>query len=134
MRHGTREPKVSGTAPGRQIWPPCVWPLSISAAPECAAADEIQRVLGAFEGLRNHMPELWRHEALLSPRLREEKIALGRKLALDEFRAACRAADKAPAAARPTAARRPNCAPFIRSENRRSSPTTATPSPNPAQA
>ena len=68
--------------------------------PECAAADEIQRVLGAFEGLRNHMPELWRHEALLSPRLREEKIALGRKLALDEFRAACRAADKARAAAR----------------------------------
>ena len=68
--------------------------------PECAAADEIQRILGAFEGLRNHMPELWRHEALLSPRLREEKIALGRKLALDEFRAACRAADKARAAAR----------------------------------
>ncbi len=68
--------------------------------PECAAADEIQRTLGAFEGLRNHMPELWRHEALLSPRLREEKIAHGRKLTLDEFRAACRAADKARAAAR----------------------------------
>jgi Asp-tRNA(Asn)/Glu-tRNA(Gln) amidotransferase A subunit family amidase len=68
--------------------------------PECAAADEIQSTLGAFEGLRNHMPELWRHEALLSPRLREEKIALGRKLTLDEFRAACRAADKARAAAR----------------------------------
>ena len=68
--------------------------------PECIVADEIQRTLGAFEGLRNHMPELFRHEALLSPALREEKIALGRKLSLDQFRAACRAADKARAAAR----------------------------------
>jgi Asp-tRNA(Asn)/Glu-tRNA(Gln) amidotransferase A subunit family amidase len=67
--------------------------------PECADADEVQRTLGAFEGLRNHMPELWRHEALLSPRLREEKIALGRKLTLDQFRAACRAAEKARASA-----------------------------------
>jgi Asp-tRNA(Asn)/Glu-tRNA(Gln) amidotransferase A subunit family amidase len=67
---------------------------------ECAAADDIQQTLGAFEGLRNHMPELYRHEALLSPRLREEKVALGRKLSLDRFRAACRAAEKARAAAR----------------------------------
>ena len=67
---------------------------------ECAPADEIQRTLGAFEGLRNHSPELYRHEALLSPRLRDEKIANGRRLSLDEFRAACRAADKARAAAR----------------------------------
>src|SRR5438445_7858336 len=43
---------------------------------ECAQADEWQRVLGSFEGLRNHMPELYRHEALLSPELRNEKIAL----------------------------------------------------------
>src|ERR1700758_2301407 len=41
--------------------------------PECAEADEIQTTLGSFEGLRNHMPELFRHEALLSARLREEK-------------------------------------------------------------
>ena len=67
---------------------------------ECADADETQQILGAFEGLRNHMPELYRHEALLSPRLREEKIALGRKLTLDQFRNACRAAEKARMAAR----------------------------------
>ncbi|MGH7115121.1 MAG: amidase family protein, partial [Stellaceae bacterium] len=72
--------------------------------PQCAQADESQRTLGAFEGLRNHMPELYRHEALLSPRLREEKIALGRKLTLDQFRDACRAAEKARIAAREWAA------------------------------
>jgi Asp-tRNA(Asn)/Glu-tRNA(Gln) amidotransferase A subunit family amidase len=71
---------------------------------ECADADEIQQVLGAFEGLRNHMPELYRHETLLSPRLREEKLALGRKLSLDQFRNACRAAEKARIAAREWAA------------------------------
>ena len=68
--------------------------------PECAPADDIQQTLGAFEGLRNHMPELYRHEALLSPRLREEKLALGRRLTLDQFRAAYRAAETARAAAR----------------------------------
>jgi Asp-tRNA(Asn)/Glu-tRNA(Gln) amidotransferase A subunit family amidase len=67
--------------------------------PECAKADERQRVLGAFEGLRNHMPELYRHEPLLSARLREEKIALGRELTLDQFRTAWRGAEKARAAA-----------------------------------
>ncbi len=36
------------------------------------------------------MPELCRHEALLSQELRETKIALGRKLGLDRFRAAAR--------------------------------------------
>jgi Asp-tRNA(Asn)/Glu-tRNA(Gln) amidotransferase A subunit family amidase len=71
---------------------------------ECADADETQEILGAFEGLRNHMPELYRHEALLSPRLREEKIALGRKLTLDQFRNACGAAEKARMAAREWAA------------------------------
>src|SRR5271167_3825284 len=30
--------------------------------PECTEADEIQTTLGSFEGLRNHMPELYRHE------------------------------------------------------------------------
>jgi Asp-tRNA(Asn)/Glu-tRNA(Gln) amidotransferase A subunit family amidase len=67
---------------------------------ECAEADEIQRVLGSFEGLRNHMPELYRHEPLLSTELRDEKIAQGRGLTLEEFRGACRRADKARAAAR----------------------------------
>jgi Asp-tRNA(Asn)/Glu-tRNA(Gln) amidotransferase A subunit family amidase len=67
--------------------------------PECAEADEWQRVLGSFEGLRNHMPELYRHEALLSPRLRDEKISQGRELTLDAFRAACRGAERARAAA-----------------------------------
>src|SRR5882724_6424481 len=66
---------------------------------ECADGDEIQRTLGSFDGLRNHMPELFRHEALLSARLRDEKIARGRKLTLDAFRRACRGAEKARAAA-----------------------------------
>jgi Asp-tRNA(Asn)/Glu-tRNA(Gln) amidotransferase A subunit family amidase len=68
--------------------------------PECENGDERQRVLGSFEGLRNHMPELYRHEALLSPRLRDEKIAFGRELALDAFRDACRGAERAREAAR----------------------------------
>ncbi len=72
--------------------------------PGCADCDEYQRVIGSFEGLRNHMPELCRHEALLSSRLREEKIATGRKLTLQQFRDACRSADKARAAARAWAA------------------------------
>ena len=67
---------------------------------ECEGGDERQRVIGSFEGLRNHMPELYRHEALLSAPLREEKIALGRQLTLDAFRAACRGAEKARKAAR----------------------------------
>jgi Asp-tRNA(Asn)/Glu-tRNA(Gln) amidotransferase A subunit family amidase len=67
--------------------------------PECAAGDEHQQVLGSFEGLRNHMPELYRHEALLSARLRDEKIARGRELTLDGFRVACRRTEAARAAA-----------------------------------
>jgi Asp-tRNA(Asn)/Glu-tRNA(Gln) amidotransferase A subunit family amidase len=67
---------------------------------ECAEGDEIQRTLGSFEGLRNHMPELYRHEALLSPRLRDKKVALGRELTLEAFRAACRGVEKARATAR----------------------------------
>jgi Asp-tRNA(Asn)/Glu-tRNA(Gln) amidotransferase A subunit family amidase len=46
------------------------------------------------------MPELYRHEALLSAALREEKIALGRELTLDAFREACRGAERARQAAR----------------------------------
>jgi Asp-tRNA(Asn)/Glu-tRNA(Gln) amidotransferase A subunit family amidase len=67
---------------------------------ECAEGDERQTTIGSFEGLRNHMPELYRHEALLSTRLRETKIARGRELSLASFRRACRGAEKARAAAR----------------------------------
>ena len=67
---------------------------------ECDQADEWQRILGSFEGLRNHMPELHRHEGLLSRALREEKIALGRELTPERFRAACRGAEVARRAAR----------------------------------
>ena len=67
---------------------------------ECSGADEWQRILGSFEGLRNHMPELYRHEALLSRELRDEKISQGRRLTLDDFRNACRGAERARAAAR----------------------------------
>src|SRR5262252_6361042 len=67
---------------------------------ECAEADDIQRTLGSFEGLRNHMPELYRHEALLSHELRDEKISQGRRLTLDDFRSACCGAERARAAAR----------------------------------
>jgi len=67
---------------------------------ECAEGDERQTTIGSFEGLRNHMPELYRHEALLSTRLRETKIARGRKLSLAAFRDACRGAERARMAAR----------------------------------
>ena len=67
---------------------------------ECAEGDERQTTIGSFEGLRNHMPELYRHEALLSARLRETKIARGRQLSLEAFRNACHGAERARAAAR----------------------------------
>jgi Asp-tRNA(Asn)/Glu-tRNA(Gln) amidotransferase A subunit family amidase len=67
---------------------------------ECAEGDKRQTTIGSFEGLRNHMPELYRHEALLSTRLRETKIARGRELSLATFRKACRGAEKARAAVR----------------------------------
>jgi len=71
---------------------------------ECADGDEIQDTLGSFEGLRNHMPELYRHEALLSAALRDGKIGSGRQLTLDQFRRASRSVEKARAAAREWAA------------------------------
>jgi Asp-tRNA(Asn)/Glu-tRNA(Gln) amidotransferase A subunit family amidase len=67
---------------------------------ECADGDERQTTIGSFEGLRNHMPELYRHEALLSPRLRETKIARGRQLSRKAFHDAYCGAEKARAAAR----------------------------------
>jgi Asp-tRNA(Asn)/Glu-tRNA(Gln) amidotransferase A subunit family amidase len=78
--------------------------------PECGGADTVQRTLGAFEGLRNHAPELCRHEALLSEELRRSKIEPGRQLRLDEFRAACRAVDRARVAARDWAVAPPRAA------------------------
>src|SRR5262249_60638007 len=68
--------------------------------PEGDEGEERQTTIGSSEGPRNHMPELYRHEALLSMRLRETKIARGRQLSLEAFRNACRAAEKARAAAR----------------------------------
>jgi Asp-tRNA(Asn)/Glu-tRNA(Gln) amidotransferase A subunit family amidase len=61
---------------------------------ECAAADMVQQRLSAFEAPRVHMPELYRHEALLSPALRDGKIAAGRKLAHDDFRRALAEAER----------------------------------------
>ncbi len=65
----------------------------------CADISEIQRRHSAYEAPRNHAPELHRHEPLLSRVLREERIAAGRELSLDEFRAAWRRAETARAAA-----------------------------------
>jgi Asp-tRNA(Asn)/Glu-tRNA(Gln) amidotransferase A subunit family amidase len=67
--------------------------------PECADIAEIQRRHSAYEAPRNHAPELHRHEALLSRVLREERIAAGRTLTLEDFRAAWLAAEAARAAA-----------------------------------
>jgi Asp-tRNA(Asn)/Glu-tRNA(Gln) amidotransferase A subunit family amidase len=66
---------------------------------DCAGISETQRRHSAFEAPRNHAPELYRHEPLLSADLREGRIAGGRRLTLDDFRTACRDADRARAAA-----------------------------------
>jgi Asp-tRNA(Asn)/Glu-tRNA(Gln) amidotransferase A subunit family amidase len=65
----------------------------------CAEISEIQRRHSAFEAPRNHAPELYRHEPLLSADLREGRIAGGRGLSLDDFRTARREADRARVAA-----------------------------------
>jgi len=67
--------------------------------PECGDIAEIQRWHSAYEAPRNHAPELHRHEPLLSRLLREERIEAGRRLSLDDFRKAWRAAERARAAA-----------------------------------
>ena len=72
--------------------------------PACAEADRMQHDLGGFEARRNHMPELYRHEPLLSRRLREEKIAHGAELPLEAFHAALRDAETARLAAHDWAA------------------------------
>src|SRR5438874_6644256 len=57
--------------------------------PECDGISEVQRRHSAFEALRVHAPELYRHEALLSADLLERgKIADARALSLDDFRQA----------------------------------------------
>ena len=68
--------------------------------PNCDDISEVQRRHSVFEALRVHAPELYRHEALLSPDLLDKgKIADGRKLTLDDFRQAWRDADRMRAAA-----------------------------------
>ena len=67
--------------------------------PECADISAVQRRHSAYEAPRNHASELHRHEPLLSPRLREERIEAGRRLSLDEFRAAWLQAERARRAA-----------------------------------
>ncbi|HXO01972.1 MAG TPA: amidase [Stellaceae bacterium] len=65
----------------------------------CGAVSDIQNRHSYFEAPRNHAPERYRHEALLSPALRQGRIAGGLKLTLEEFRAAWREADRMRAAA-----------------------------------
>jgi Asp-tRNA(Asn)/Glu-tRNA(Gln) amidotransferase A subunit family amidase len=68
--------------------------------PACDGVSEVQRRHSAFEAPRVHAPELYRHEALLSPALLARgKIAEGRKLRLDDFRQAWRGAERMRAAA-----------------------------------
>ncbi|MBV9154377.1 MAG: amidase, partial [Alphaproteobacteria bacterium] len=74
--------------------------------PACAGISEMQRRHSAFEAPRVHAPELYRHEALLSPALLAHgKIAEGRKLSLDDFRQAWRDAERMRAAAAEWASR-----------------------------
>jgi Asp-tRNA(Asn)/Glu-tRNA(Gln) amidotransferase A subunit family amidase len=65
----------------------------------CGNVAEIQNRHSYFEAPRNHAPERSRHEAQLSPALRHGRIEGGRKLTLDEFRAAWREAERMRAAA-----------------------------------
>jgi Asp-tRNA(Asn)/Glu-tRNA(Gln) amidotransferase A subunit family amidase len=66
---------------------------------DCAEISAVQNRHSYFEAPRNHAPERCRHEAQLSPALREGRIAGGKKLSLDEFRAAWREAERMRAAA-----------------------------------
>jgi Asp-tRNA(Asn)/Glu-tRNA(Gln) amidotransferase A subunit family amidase len=67
---------------------------------ECADISEIQSCHSYYEAPRVHAPELHRHASLLSEDLLARgKIAAGRELSLDDFRAAWRAAERARAAA-----------------------------------
>ena len=67
---------------------------------ECADIAAIQSRHSYYEAPRNHAPELHRHAALLSDDLLANgRIAAGRKLSPDQFRAAWRRADAMRAAA-----------------------------------
>ena len=66
---------------------------------DCTDISETQRRHSAFEAPRNHAPELYRHEPLLSADLRDGRIAGGNRLSLDDFRTAWRNADRARSAA-----------------------------------
>ncbi|HEV2301902.1 MAG TPA: amidase family protein, partial [Stellaceae bacterium] len=68
--------------------------------PECASGLDTQATLSDFEGARNHMPELHRHAALLSPDLRDQKVARGKRLRVEDFRQAREGAERARLAAR----------------------------------
>src|SRR5437763_3008595 len=62
--------------------------------PECDGVSEVQRRHSVFEAPRAHAPELYRHEALLSPDLLDHgKIADAKALTLDDFRRAWRDAE-----------------------------------------
>ena len=67
--------------------------------PDCATGLDMQAALADFEAPRNHMPELRRHAALLSPDLREQKIERGKRLRVEDFRRAREAAERARRAA-----------------------------------
>ena len=65
----------------------------------CTHVSDVQNRHSYFEAPRNHAPERYRHEALLSAALRHGRIEGGQKLSLEEFRAAWRDADTMRAAA-----------------------------------
>jgi Asp-tRNA(Asn)/Glu-tRNA(Gln) amidotransferase A subunit family amidase len=66
----------------------------------CGDISETQRRHSAYEAPRNHAPELHRHAPLLSDDLLGNgRIAAGRELSLEDFRAAGRRADEAREAA-----------------------------------
>jgi len=68
--------------------------------PECGGVSEVQRRHSVFEALRVHAPELYRHEALLSPDLLDKgKLADAKELTLADFRQAWRDAERMRAAA-----------------------------------
>jgi Asp-tRNA(Asn)/Glu-tRNA(Gln) amidotransferase A subunit family amidase len=65
----------------------------------CGNVSDIQNRHSYFEAPRNHAPERYRHEHQLSAALRHGRVDGGKKLTLEEFRAAWREADKMRAAA-----------------------------------
>jgi Asp-tRNA(Asn)/Glu-tRNA(Gln) amidotransferase A subunit family amidase len=60
----------------------------------CAEVSTVQTRHSYFEAPRNHAPERYRHQALLSSALRDGRVTGGHKMTLDEFRAAWREAER----------------------------------------